>query len=70
MGWDTTGVFGPNRSNGLQTPPGHKFDGDVMKNPGATAIATGAKDVVEGVLLYCHIKPHRPIQAMLWGALV
>ncbi len=42
-------VLGPNRNNGLVIRPGHIFDDYANENPGATAIATGAKDVVEGV---------------------
>ncbi|WP_424991453.1 hypothetical protein [Fluviibacterium sp. S390] len=40
------------------------------ENPGATAIATGAKDVVEGVYLCGDHIAAFPILAMHWGALV
>ena len=49
--WDTTTVSGPFRNNGLETRSGHTSDNKANENPGATAIATGAKDVVEGVYL-------------------
>ncbi len=40
------------------------------ENPGATAIATGAKDVVEGVYLGGEYIAGFPILAMHWGALI
>ena len=40
------------------------------ENPGATAIATGAKDVVEGVCSLPEYTALFPILAMHWGALV
>ncbi|MCB1407675.1 MAG: hypothetical protein KDK01_15830, partial [Rhodobacteraceae bacterium] len=40
------------------------------ENPGATAIATGAKDVVEGVCSLTEYTALFPILAMHWGALV
>ncbi|MEC3861196.1 hypothetical protein VK792_07865 [Mesobacterium sp. TK19101] len=40
------------------------------ENPGATAIATGAKDVVEGVNSCREYIAAFPILAMHWGALV
>ena len=40
-----------------------------MKNPGATAIATGAKDVVEGVSFNVEITTLYPILQRHWGAL-
>lgn len=41
-----------------------------MKNPGATAIAAGAKDVVEGVCFEAKITKLYPILQRHWGALV
>ncbi len=40
------------------------------ESPGATAIATGAKDVVEGVCSGVECTALFPILAMHWGALV
>ncbi|WP_295544484.1 hypothetical protein [uncultured Thiohalocapsa sp.] len=40
------------------------------ENPGATAIATGAKDVVEGVCSLPEYTALFPLLAMHWGALV
>jgi hypothetical protein len=39
------------------------------ENPGATAIATGANDVVEHVCFFCQYIASFPALAMLWGAL-
>ncbi len=69
MDWDTTGVFGPNRNNGLQTPLGHKFDDDAMKNPGATAIATGVRSLFETGRFLPDYTSSFPIWAIHRGAL-
>lgn len=42
----------------------------IDKNPGATAIASGAKDVIEGVYLCGEYIATFPILAMHWGILV
>lgn len=67
---DTTCVFGPNRNNGLETRPGHTCDDLTNEIPGATAIATGAKDVVESVCIEVEITTLYPILQRHWGALV
>jgi hypothetical protein len=46
---DTNAVCGLNRNNGLVIHSGHSTCALTKENPGATAIATGVKDVVEGV---------------------
>ena len=50
--------------------PNQKSDGLTNENPGATAIASGAKDVVQGVYSCGEYIAAFPILAMHWGALV
>ncbi|WP_436398614.1 hypothetical protein [Roseobacter sp. S98] len=67
---DTNVLSGSNRNNELETPSGHISGENQNENPGATAIATGAEDVLEGVCICGDYIACFPILATHWGMLI